>query len=124
MPQIKFDNNLFMSLGLPGTDGREMKKEYGNYISLSDTCEEISSKIKTMFTDPSRIRISDVGHPGLCPAWKWHAKFTGEVRLALIYSQCRNSSLTCKSCKVLLEEEVLSGLNWAKSIMETEMRLK
>lgn len=87
-----------------------------------DTCEEISSKIKTMFTDPSRIRISDTGHHSICPVFSWHTRFTGKVRLALIYSQCRNSSLTCKSCKILLEVEIISDINWAKSIMEIEMK--
>src|ERR1700716_3101255 len=41
---------------LPGTDGRKMSKSYGNFILLSDPDVEIRKKLKTMVTDPARVK--------------------------------------------------------------------
>ena len=52
---------------LPGTDGRKMSKSYGNTIMLTDPESEVRQKLKTMVTDPARIRRKDPGDPGQVP---------------------------------------------------------
>lgn len=47
---------------LPGTDGKaKMSKSLGNCIYLSDTPDEIKTKVMSMFTDPDHLRIEDPG---------------------------------------------------------------
>lgn len=48
---------------LPGTDGKaKMSKSLGNCIYLSDSADEVTAKIKTMYTDPEHLKVSDPGH--------------------------------------------------------------
>ena len=61
---------------LPGTDGRKMSKSYGNSILLSDPEAEVRKKLKTMVTDPARVRRTDPGNPDLCPVGDLHKIFS------------------------------------------------
>ena len=61
---------------LPGTDGRKMSKSYGNTILLSDPEPEVRQKLKTMVTDPARIRRKDPGDPDKCPVGDLHKVFS------------------------------------------------
>ena len=63
---------------LPGTDGRKMSKSYGNTILLSDPEPEVRAKLKTMVTDPARIRRTDPGNPDICPVFDLHKVFSSE----------------------------------------------
>src|SRR5215471_17821077 len=61
---------------LPGTDGRKMSKSYDNTILLSEPEASLRSKLKTMVTDPARVRRSDPGNPDICPVGDLHKIFS------------------------------------------------
>ena len=63
---------------LPGLDGAKMSKSYGNTIGLRESAEEISRKIRTMPTDPARVKRSDPGDPEKCPVWQFHLVYSDE----------------------------------------------
>ncbi len=84
---------------LPGTDGRKMSKSYGNTIMLSDPEAEIRAKLKTMVTDPARIRRSDPGNPDICPVGDLHKVFSTAETLAKVYDGCTTAGIGCIECK-------------------------
>ena len=84
---------------LPGTDGRKMSKSYGNTIQLTDTEAEIRQKLKTMVTDPARIRRTDTGDPDKCPVGDLHKVFSTPEKLAEVYAGCRTAGIGCIQCK-------------------------
>ena len=71
---------------LPGTDGRKMSKSYGNFINLSDPEPVVRQKLKTMVTDPARVRRTDPGNPDVCPVGDLHKIFSNEQTLANVYA--------------------------------------
>jgi len=87
---------------IPGTDGRKMSKSYGNAISLSDTPEEIRSKILTMVTDPARKRRSDPGNPDVCPVFDLHKAFSTAATQQEAAAGCRSAGIGCIDCKKML----------------------
>jgi tryptophanyl-tRNA synthetase len=84
---------------LPGTDGRKMSKSYGNTILLSDPEAEVRKKLKTMVTDPARIRRSDPGDPDKCPVGDLHKLFSTPETLVKVYEGCRSAGIGCIECK-------------------------
>ncbi|HEY1804157.1 MAG TPA: tryptophan--tRNA ligase [Terracidiphilus sp.] len=84
---------------LPGTDGRKMSKSYGNTILLSDPEPVIRQKLKTMVTDPARVRRSDPGDPDKCPVGDLHKVFSSPETLAKVYEGCRSAGIGCIECK-------------------------
>jgi tryptophanyl-tRNA synthetase len=84
---------------LPGTDGRKMSKSYGNTIQLTDPEPVIRKKLKTMVTDPARIRRSDPGDPDKCPVGDLHKVFSTPETLAKVYEGCRSAGIGCIECK-------------------------
>ena len=84
---------------LPGTDGRKMSKSYGNTIQLTDTEAEVRQKLKTMVTDPARIRRTDPGDPDKCPVGDLHKVFSTPEKLAEVYAGCRTAGIGCIQCK-------------------------
>ena len=84
---------------LPGTDGRKMSKSYGNTILLTDPEAEIRSKLKTMVTDPARIRRKDPGNPDKCPVGDLHKIFSSQDTLAKVYDGCTTAGIGCIECK-------------------------
>jgi len=84
---------------LPGTDGRKMSKSYGNTILLSDPETEVRKKLKTMVTDPARIRRTDKGDPDKCPVGDLHKVFSTPETLAKVYDGCRSAGIGCIECK-------------------------
>ena len=84
---------------LPGTDGRKMSKSYGNTIQLTDTETEVRQKLKTMVTDPARIRRTDPGDPDKCPVGDLHKVFSTSEKLAEVYTGCRSAGIGCIQCK-------------------------
>jgi tryptophanyl-tRNA synthetase len=84
---------------LPGTDGRKMSKSYGNTIMLTDPEPEIRSKLKTMVTDPARIRRKDPGNPDKCPVGDLHKIFSSQETLAKVYDGCTTAGIGCIECK-------------------------
>lgn len=84
---------------LPGLDGQKMSKSYGNTIALRDKPEVVEQKIKTMQTDPARVKRTDPGEPEKCPVWQLHKVFsTGEVQ-DWVQTGCRSASIGCLDCK-------------------------
>jgi tryptophanyl-tRNA synthetase len=95
---------------LPGTDGRKMSKSYKNTILLSDPEPEIRSKLKTMVTDPARIRREDRGNPDVCPVFDLHKVFsTGETQQKA-REGCTTAGIGCIECKNWLADGVVEAL--------------
>ncbi len=84
---------------LPGTDGRKMSKSYGNTILISDPEAVVRQKLKTMVTDPARIRRSDPGDPDKCPVGDLHKVFSTAESMAKVYEGCRSAGIGCIECK-------------------------
>jgi tryptophanyl-tRNA synthetase len=84
---------------LPGTDGRKMSKSYGNTILLSDPEPVVRQKLKTMVTDPARVRRTDPGDPDKCPVGDLHKVFSSPETLAKVYEGCRSAGIGCIECK-------------------------
>lgn len=84
---------------LPGLDGRKMSKSYKNHIELSESDESIRAKLKTMVTDPARIRRDDPGNPDVCPVFDLHKVFSSEETQLKAAEGCRSASIGCIECK-------------------------
>jgi tryptophanyl-tRNA synthetase len=84
---------------LPGTDGRKMSKSYGNTILLSDPEPIVRQKLKTMVTDPARVRRTDPGDPDKCPVGDLHKVFSSSETMAKVYESCRSAGIGCIECK-------------------------
>jgi tryptophanyl-tRNA synthetase len=84
---------------LPGTDGRKMSKSYGNTIQLTDPEPVVRQKLKTMVTDPARVRRTDKGDPDKCPVGDLHKVFSTPETLAKMYEGCRSAGIGCIECK-------------------------
>ena len=91
---------------LPGVDGKKMSKSYGNTLSLGESEEALSQKIRTMVTDPARIRRKDPGHPQLCPVFSLHKVFTDAERVRDIDRSCQEASIGCVDCKALVSSAI------------------
>jgi len=94
---------------LPGFDGRKMSKSYNNAIDLSDSPENITKKIKGMFTDPNRLRIKDPGNPDECNLFKYFYIFKPEV-MDEVRDGCVKATRGCMDCKKILTEAVADYL--------------
>ena len=95
---------------LPGTDGRKMSKSYGNTILLSDPEPEIRAKLKTMVTDPARIRRSDPGNPDVCPVFDLHKIFSSQETQQKAREGCTTAGIGCIECKRWLADGVVAEL--------------
>jgi len=84
---------------LPGTDGRKMSKSYGNTIQMADPEPVIRQKLKTMVTDPARVRRSDPGNPDVCPVGDLHKIFSTKETMAKVNEGCRSAGIGCIECK-------------------------
>ena len=84
---------------LLGTDGRKMSKSYGNTIMLTDPEPVVRQKLKTMVTDPARVRRSDPGNPDVCPVGDLHKIFSDRSTLDKVYEGCRSAKIGCIECK-------------------------
>src|ERR1700733_13953045 len=84
---------------LPGTDGRKMSKSYGNAILLTDPEPVVRQKLKTMVTDPARVRRTDQGNPDVCPVGDLHKIFSDAGTLEKVYAGCRSAGIGCIECK-------------------------
>jgi tryptophanyl-tRNA synthetase len=84
---------------LPGTDGRKMSKSYGNTILLTDPEPVVRRKLKTMVTDPARVRRSDPGNPDVCPVGDLHKIFSDRATMDKVNAGCRSAGIGCIECK-------------------------
>ncbi len=95
---------------MPGLDGQKMSKSYNNTISLRENEADVGKKIKTMPTDPARIRRTDVGDPDKCPVWQLHQVYSNEATREWVQQGCRSAGIGCIECKqpvisAVLEEQ-------------------
>ena len=95
---------------MPGLDGQKMSKSYDNVISLRDTPSEVTQKIRTMPTDPARVRRSDRGDPDKCPVWQFHLAYSGEDVKQWAQEGCRSAAIGCLECKQPVIDAVLTEL--------------
>jgi tryptophanyl-tRNA synthetase len=96
---------------LPGTDGRKMSKSYGNTLLLTDPEPVLRQKLKTMVTDPARIRRTDRGNPDVCPVGDLHKIFSGKETMAKVNEGCRSAGIGCIECKGWVADALVNILN-------------
>ena len=84
---------------MPGLDGRRMSKSYGNSIALREAPESVTKKIRTMPTDPARVRRMDPGEPERCPVWPLHLVYSDETTQQWVQTGCRTAGIGCLECK-------------------------
>lgn len=94
---------LTVHKSLPGLDNRKMSKSYKNYIRLSASPDEVLEKVRSMVTDPGRIRKDDPGNPEVCSVYSYHKIFNTE-NAAEVEANCRAGSIGCMACKKQLAE--------------------
>jgi tryptophanyl-tRNA synthetase len=95
---------------LPGTDGRKMSKSYGNTILLTDPEPVVRQKLKTMVTDPARVRRTDPGDPDVCPVGDLHKVFSTPAVLEEVYVGCRSAGIGCIQCKGWAADAIVAEL--------------
>ncbi len=95
---------------LPGTDGRKMSKSYGNSILMSDPEPVIRQKLKTMVTDPQRVRRTDPGNPQVCPVYGLHKVFSSEQTRKEVEVGCTTAGIGCIQCKGWVADAIVSHL--------------
>ncbi|GAI45313.1 unnamed protein product, partial [marine sediment metagenome] len=83
----------------PGLDGQKMSKSYHNTISLRESPEGVEQKIKTMPTDPARVRLTDPGEPEKCPVWQLHNIYSNDDVKDWVTTGCRSAGIGCLQCK-------------------------
>lgn len=98
---------LTQAARMPGLDGQKMSKSYGNTISLREDEESIRKKIRTMQTDPARVRRHDAGDPERCPVWQFHLIYSNDEVRAWVQQGCRSATIGCLDCKQPVIEGVL-----------------
>jgi len=84
---------------LPGLDGRKMSKSYGNAIALREDKETVTKKIRTMPTDPARVRRTDAGEPERCPVWQFHVVYSDGPTQEWVQKGCKSAGIGCIECK-------------------------
>ena len=92
---------------LPGLDGRKMSKSYGNTIGLREEPDSVAKKLKTMQTDPARVRRSDAGDPDKCPVWSLHQVYSDQSTRDWAAAGCRSAGIGCLECKKPLIDRVV-----------------
>jgi len=105
---------------LLGLDGRKMSKSYQNTIDLADSTEDVIAKTKKMFTDPKRIKKTDVGHPDECNVYAYYKIFAFEMREE-VRAWCTGAQKGCTECKEILAQGLLERL---KPIQEKRRALE
>ena len=91
---------------MPGLDGEKMSKSYNNYISLREAPDSVEQKIRTMQTDPARVRKTDPGNPEQCPVYGLHQVYSDTATLEWAAQGCRSASMGCIDCKGPLIDSV------------------
>lgn len=92
---------------MPGLDGQKMSKSYGNTIFLREEPESVTKKIRTMQTDPARVRRTDPGDPAKCPVWQFHEIYSDDDTRDWVQKGCRSAGIGCIECKQPVIDAVL-----------------
>ncbi|MGB0127062.1 MAG: tryptophan--tRNA ligase, partial [Rhodocyclaceae bacterium] len=105
---VEPDALLTEAARMPGLDGQKMSKSYNNTIALREDPESVKKKIRTMQTDPARIRRTDPGTPEKCPVWSLHVIYSSEETRNWVQQGCRSAGIGCIECKQPVIEGVLA----------------
>ena len=92
---------------MPGLDGQKMSKSYGNTIFLREEADSLTKKIRTMQTDPARVRRTDPGDPEKCPVWQFHVIYSDEPTRNWVTQGCKSAGIGCIECKQPVIDAVL-----------------
>ena len=92
---------------MPGLDGQKMSKSYGNTITLREDADSVTKKIRTMQTDPARVRRTDAGDPDKCPVWQFHVIYSNAEVKDWVQTGCRSAGIGCIECKQPVIDAVL-----------------
>ena len=95
---------------MPGLDGQKMSKSYNNTIALRDDLAQVEKALRTMPTDPSRVRRTDPGDPQKCPVWQFHQVYSDDAVKGWVQQGCRSAGIGCIECKQPVIEAVLAEL--------------
>jgi tryptophanyl-tRNA synthetase len=95
---------------VPGLDGRKMSKSYGNTIGLREDPDSVAKKLKTMQTDPARVRRSDPGDPDKCPVWDLHKIYSDADTQAWVQQGCRSAGIGCLDCKKRVADVIVAEI--------------
>jgi tryptophanyl-tRNA synthetase len=95
---------------MPGLDGQKMSKSYNNAIALREDPESITKKIRTMPTDPARVRRTDKGEPERCPVWQLHKVYSDDATREWVQTGCRSAGIGCLDCKQPVIDGVIREL--------------
>lgn len=93
---------------MPGLDGQKMSKSYGNTIGLREAPQEVERKLRTMPTDPARVRRSDPGNPDKCPVWPLHQIYSTDAIKGWVREGCASAGIGCIECKQPLVDAILA----------------
>ncbi len=93
---------------MPGLDGQKMSKSYNNTISLREDADSVRKKMRTMPTDPARVRRTDPGDPAKCPVWQFHVVYSDDKTRAWVQDGCKTASIGCLECKQPVIDAVIS----------------
>ncbi len=93
---------------MPGLDGKKMSKSYDNTISLREDPASINKKIRTMPTDPARVRRSDPGDPAKCPVWQFHLVYSDDQVKEWVQQGCKSAGIGCLECKQPVIDAILA----------------
>ncbi|MBB1629400.1 tryptophan--tRNA ligase [Cupriavidus sp. UME77] len=92
---------------MPGLDGQKMSKSYGNTIRMREDKASVEKKVRTMPTDPARVRRTDAGDPARCPVWQLHQVYTDAPTREWVEKGCRSAGIGCIECKQPVIEGIL-----------------
>ena len=95
---------------MPGLDGQKMSKSYGNTIALRDDPKQVEQKLRTMPTDPARVRRTDAGNPEKCPVWQLHQVYSTDDVKSWVQEGCTSAGIGCLDCKQPVVDAVLNEL--------------
>jgi tryptophanyl-tRNA synthetase len=109
------DAMLTQTPRIPGTDGRKMSKSYGNFISLSESDDDIRKKTRAMVTDPARKLRTDPGNPDVCPVFDWHKIFSTPDVIQRVRRDCTTAAIGCVDCKQLASDALIK---WIEPVRE------
>ena len=107
---VEPDYKLTPASKMFGLDGQKMSKSYNNTISLREPLDAVAKKIKTMPTDPARIRRTDPGDPAKCPVWQLHEVYSDDKTKAWVQDGCKSAAIGCIECKQPVIEGVVNEL--------------
>jgi tryptophanyl-tRNA synthetase len=95
---------------MPGLDGQKMSKSYNNTITLREAPDDVREKLRTMPTDPARVRRTDPGNPDICPVWQLHQVYSGDEVKQVVRAGCTTAGIGCLDCKQYIIDSVLQEL--------------